>query len=714
MARFLTAITQSLQNQRERWIFWLPVPMAYGIAFYFGLHSEPPLMAGAMLMLMLLPLLPLFYRNQAVFIPLLAGFMMVAGFTAGQWRTHHVAAPVLERQTYSVTLQGKLTAVEPQAKNYRVVIEDYHIVKGNIWQDDLPRRLRIRLKNSDPTVPQAGDVVRVRASLLPLSAPVMPGAFDFQRHAFFQGLGGTGYALDDITVVQPRAGGEFFFEKLRRHIREKIFAAIPDRDNAAMMTAFMIGEDRGISAHDWDVARKSGIAHLIAISGSHFILIAGFPFFLIRALLAAIPYVALRWPIKKIAAAVAMAVSVFYMLLIGSPIPAQRAVIMTCVVMTAIMLDRNPFTLRLAVFAALVLFILSPESLMGPSFQMSFAAVVALIAFYESTTDWWKKHFQDAGWTKRYALYLLGCFSTTWVASLATAPFALYHFGRMPLLGGLAANMVAVPVSSFVTFPVGLMSCLLMPLGLEKGPLLLAEKSLDVFMYVADIIAGWEYAGWQTNSFPGWLLGIMALGGIWICAWQGWIRWFGLAPVAVATLMAVLSPRVDMLVSDRGGLYAVRGEDGALMFSTFKREKFIREQWTAREGQSAKPRPWPRQYDENSIIHCDTQACRATVKGQVVSFVSRPEAVAAECMDSVVLISDKVLKPQPPCRKGLPVIDKWKLRDNGAYAIYLDADNPPRIVSVRETRGTRPWTGRIRKPFIKKAEEKAAADKPAE
>lgn len=699
MARFLTACWQEMQNQRERWIFWLPVPVAFGIAAYFGLHGEPPLLLGTFLCLFMLPLLRAFYRNQVLFIPLLVLFMAVAGFAAGQLRTHAVAAPVLEKRSYTITLRGKVAEVQPQPKNIRIVLEDFSVVKGRIFQDELPKRVRIRLKNNDPAVPNAGDVVEVRAALLPLSAPVMPGAFDFQRHAFFQGLGGTGYALGDVQVVEPRRSGEYFFEKLRRHIREKIFVAIEDRDRAAMITAFMIGEDRGISEKDWEIARLSGIAHLIAISGSHFVLIAGFPFFFVRAFLAAIPYVALRWPIKKIAAAIAMAVSVFYMLLIGSPIPAQRAVIMTCVVMTAIMIDRNPFTLRLAVFAALLLFILSPESLMGPSFQMSFAAVVALIAFYESTAKWWKKHFRDSDWSKRYALYLLGCFATSLVASAATAPFALYHFGRMPLIGGLAANMVAVPVSSFVTFPVGLFSCLLMPFGLEKYPLLLTEKSLDVFMYVAEIIAAWKYAGWQANSFAGWVLGIMTLGGIWICAWQGYLRWLGIIPVALAAVLAVLTPRADILVSGSGELMALRAPDGKMWFSTLTKEKFVREQWTAREGQGAQIRAWPQRQlpgGEGDFLVCDDAACRIVLKNSVLSVIRNAEAIGQECGEADVLISKNAIKLPRSCKRKVDIIDRWKLRDNGAYAIYLHETNPLRIEHVRGMRGDRPWTGSSR------------------
>jgi len=700
MARFLNDIWAQIQNQRERWIFWTPVPVALGIIFYFSLHAEPPLLLGSLVFIMMSPLLRASYRNYPVFLVVLAVFLAVGGFTAAQWRTHTVSAPVLEKKTYAVTLRGKVVEVEPQPKTHRIVLEGVSVVKGNIWQDTLPRRVRVRLKNNDPAKPQAGDVVELRAVLLPLSSPVLPGAFDFQRHAFYNGLGGTGYAIGTLNVLTPRASGEFFFEKLRRIMRDKIAAAIPDRDNAAMMTAFMIGEDKGISEKDWEIARQSGIAHLIAISGSHFILIAGFPFFFVRALLAAIPYVALRWPVKKIAAVVAVLVSVFYMLLIGSPIPAQRAVIMTCVVMTAVIFDRNPFTLRLAVFAALILFMLEPESVMGPSFQMSFAAVVGLIAFYEATADWWKKHFRDADWSKRYSLYLLACFSTSLVASLATAPFALYHFSRMPLLGGLAANMVAVPISSFVTFPAGLFACLLMPFGLEKWPLVAAEKSLDVFMYVAEVVAAWPYAGYETNAWPGWVLGIMTLGGLWVFIWRGYIRWLGLAPVAAGVVLMALIARPDVLVAASGDLFAVRAPDGKLWFSSLSSEKFVREQWLKREGHTTDGFDvWPKAHlagGQGDFLSCDDEVCVYRLRERTVAFIRAPDAIEKHCQTADILVAKAAIKLPPNCRKKTTVIDRWALRDNGAHIVYI-APDALRVVNVRDTRGTRPWTGRDRR-----------------
>lgn len=704
MARFLKDLWAEVQNQRTRWGFWLPVPVAMGIALYFDLHREPPLGMGLVLLVLLAPMLAAFYRNRAVFFLILAAFLAVVGFTAAQWRTAQVAAPVLEKRSYAVTLRGRVVDVNPLPKAYRIVLDDVAVVKGRIWQKELPQQVRIKLKNNDPAVPQAGSIVEIRAGLLPLSAPLMPGAFDFQRHAFFKGLGATGFAYGDLKVIEPRSGGAFYFEQLRKTVREKIAAAVPDRDNAALLTAFMVGEDRGISQKDWETARLSGIAHLIAISGSHFVLIAGFPFFLVRFLLAAIPFIALRWPVKKIAAVVAMLVSIFYMLLIDSPVTAQRAVIMTCVVMTAIMFDRNPFTLRLAVFAALVLLIIEPESVMGPSFQMSFAAVVGLIAFYESTREWWKQQFREAHWAKRYSLYLLGCFATTLVASLATAPYGLYHFSRMPLLGALLANMVAVPVSSFITFPLGLFSCLLMPVGLEAWPLKVTEKSMDVFMYVAELVAQWDYAGMNTNGFSGMVLGGMTLSMLWICIWQGRLRWWGLVPFFMATAVIPLTPRADVLVSDSGKIFAVRDDDGDLAFSTLTREKFVREQWTIREGDINKtPTLWTGgdPDEEQGPVSCHQGVCLYKKKGVTIGFVEAQSAVAPSCnAGAQVIVSAADIKRARNCPDDLLVIGKYDLRAQGAQAFYISSKGELTIRTVAQTRGIRPWTGVVRPKYI--------------
>lgn len=662
---FLHGFLTELQRQRERWVYWLPVPLGFGIIWYFSLKSEPPLFIGLTAFLATLTLFGAFYRNRA-WLPLwLAALLLLLGFTAGQWRTHLVDAPVLQKKSYPATLQGRVVEVDPLPKAYRIVIEDIVVTGGKIWQDHLPARVRIKLKNNDPAVPRAGDIVSVKAVLLPLSGPVLPGAFDFQRYGFFRQLGATGYAIGDMTTVQRGESG-FFFENLRRRIRERIAANIDNPDHAALMTAFMVGESNGISEKTWDIARLSGIAHLIAISGSHFVMIAGFPFFLIRALLAAIPFVALRFPVKKIAAVGAIAVSVFYMLLIGSPIPAQRAVLSVSIIMLAILLDRDPFTLRLAAFSAFVILLLRPESLLGASFQLSFAAIVALIAFYESTRTWWQKHFREENIFRRYSFYLIGCFMTTVVASGATAAFALYHFSSVPLLAGLVANMVAVPVTTFITFPLGLLACLLMPLGLEKGLLVVTEKSLDIVMAVAEDVTHWPHASFEVDGWPMWILGVFALGGLWLCFWQGRLRLLGILPMVAALACIPLTPRADVLVSDSARIFAVRGNDGTLWVSSARIEKFVRNEWIEREGGQGHDF-WPA---DNRNLRCTADdSCIYARHGRKVSFVE-----GSAMMDDGTFI------------------DLETTRDVGAIAIYFDAGGKAKVVTVRDVRGLRPWT----------------------
>jgi competence protein ComEC len=704
MARFLKSFWDQVQNQRERWIFWLPVPVALGIILYFSLHAEPPFYIGGLALLLTAfgfsTKLPYFYAW-------LFFFLFILGFTAGQLRTAMVEAPVLEKRTYTMTVEGRVVDVEPLPKSQRIVIDGIQMVQGKLWQNTLPERVRIKLKNNDPANPSAGDIIRVKAILLPLSAPVLPGAFDFQRHAFFKGLGGTGYALGNLEIVSASApaGGEFFFKKLRAAIRDGIREHVKNPDNAGLITAFMIGEDKSIPEKMWEICRRSGIAHLIAISGSHFVLIAGFTFFLVRALLAALPYVALRYPIKKIAAVAAMAISIFYMLLIGAPIPAQRAVLSVCVVMTAIIIDRDPFTLRVATFAALVVLLIAPESLIGASFQLSFAAIFGLIALYESSATLRAALLRDAPFFRRIGFYLLGCFMMTLVASTATAPFALYHFSQVPLLAGLVANMVAVPVSSFVTFPIGMIACLLMPFGLEEWPLWLMEKSVDLMMVVARDTASWPYAVQQVNAWPAWILGVTALGGLWIVFWRGWIRYLGLVPIVIAIVAASATPRPDVLIADTGKIFAVRGERGELWLSSARVEKFVRNAWMEREGAADIYQVWPEAGEEieKSPVTCKSNGCLYEAKGKKVLFLSMSVTDDFDCSIADVIVSTEARNGDQLCRGSETIfIDRRDIQREGAHALYFMDNGDIKTETVRQKRGERPWTGK-RKLFVRAA-----------
>lgn len=692
----MNVLLSTLLIQRERWILWAPVPLALGIGIYFGLHREPPLWAGpAALVVLALGFLPL-YKNKAAVLAWAAVFLIALGFAAGQARTWSLDTATLHKKTKPLELRGRVVGVDAMEKAYRVTLDNLSF--NETTQERMPQSARIRLKKSDAARPREGDEVAVRAVLLPLSAPVLPGAFDFQRHGWFKGLGATGFAISGLQVLAPRKEG-FFFERLRQDIRARVHGAGLAAPNiSALAVAFMTGDSSGITEKDWDIARRSGIAHLIAISGSHFVMIVGVMFFAVRALLAAFPYIALRWPVKKISAGAAMFAAVFYMLLIGAPIPAQRAALMSCMIMLAIMLDRDPLTLRLAALAAFVVLLLEPESLMGASFQLSFSAVVGMIAFFESTRGWWSRHYREGGFFRKVGLVLLSCFMTTAIATVATTPFVLYHFLRAPFFSGLVANMIAVPLSSFITFPAALLSCLMMPLGLEEGPLWITLKSIEVIMQTAEAVANWPNMVIHANAWPAWCLALIAFGGLWACLWQGWIRWLGLAPAALALAAAILAPRPDVLVGGANFrlLAAVRAEDGRLLLSPGKFEGFVRKAWVEREGRRGSG-AWPEEF-------CGERTCLVEIKGfkilfnKQMDFRSKPgEEMDLKLLEQDCAAADIIILPgakRPKFRCNATIIDKWDLYDDGAHAIYLRENSAPRIISVTDKRGIRPWTGR--------------------
>ncbi len=683
-------LLNALLEERDRWLLWLPVPLALGIAFYFSLPVEPPLLAGPVALAMLVAVWAPFHANKVFMHFWVIALLIVMGFTAGCLRTLYVAAPVLEKKAYGVTVEGRVVEAVALEKDWRVVLDNIHLTEGEIKQKALPARVRVKLKNNDAARPRAGDTLNVRAALMPLSPPVLPGAFDFQRHAFFKRLGATGYALGDAEITAKGERG-FLFENMRRYIREHIEAKVKDKEHAALITAFMVGEDDGISEKTWDVTRLSGIAHLIAISGSHFLLIGGFVFFMVRAALAAFPYIALRWPIKKIAAGAAIAIAVFYMLLIGAPVPAQRAVLSVCIIMGAIMVDRDPFTLRIVAFSALVILLFEPESLPGASFQLSFAAVVGLVAVYESTRDWWSAQLHEAPWYRRYALYLLGCFLSTLVAGVATAPFSLFHFSSMSLTGGMIANIIAVPISSFITFPAGLIACVLMPLGLEQWPLYVTEQSLALIMNVAETVAAWPHASQHADAWPAGLLALFAMGGLWLAVWQRRMRYLGLLPIVVACILIPLTPRPDILISNRVDLFAVRGPDGVLWVSSKTKEKFIRNEWKEREGGQGIDY-WPEE-GQGRVVSCAPEGCRYEAKGHRVLFVMTKGSLPESCASADLILSMEPFKDVEECRRQTVLLDRWDIWRKGAHAIYL-SPGAMRIETVQADRGKRPWTGR--------------------
>lgn len=399
---------------------------------------------------------------------------------------------------------------------------------------------------------------------------------------------------------------------------------------------------------------------------------------------------ALHYPIKKYAAVIALVGAFFYTLMVGATIPTQRALMMTGLVMVAIMLDRSPFSLRLVALAALVVLAFSPESLTSVSFQMSFAAVAALICFYEWLRPIWVGMNRKTGVTRRVIMYLVGISLTTLVAGFATGLFALFHFQNYAVYG-LLANMIAVPLMALIVMPLIVLSYVLMPLGLSSLIMPLIEWAVGWILATAHFVAGLEGAVWLVPSWPHWIFIAMVLCLWTMMVWQGRLKWL-LLPVMVVLIGFVMMYRQpDILISTKVDLVAMRDEGGQLWFSTGRKERYTADNWLRRNGERVgKKKIWPREGGVAGLpLTCDAYGCRGEMCGQKISVAYTNKAWQEDCDWADVVISQTPVSYKE-CAAPM-VIDYFDIWRDGAHALWL---NPDKVLvrSVEEVRGNRLWT----------------------
>lgn len=690
LAEQRSAWAAALSADRARWPLWLPVAFAAGIGLYFALPSEPPL-AAALVAPPLLGLAAWVVRGrEAAFWGLLILLFAALGASAAQFRTAATDTILLTRAVWA-DVDGVVEQIERRPKDVRLTLGEVRIEDH---RGASPRRVRV-VSRSREAVPGIGDRVRLRVRLTPPPPPSVPGGFDFQRSAFFDGLGAVGFTIGHPIVLSAGTSGRLALAvaALRARIAVRLGAALPG-STGAVAAALIVGERAGLDETTQAAFRDSGLAHLLAISGLHMGLVAGTLFAGVRLALCLMPGVALRRPVKKIAACVALVGSAAYLVLAGAPVPTQRAFLMAAVVLSAVLVDREAVSLRLVALSAFTVLAIRPDVLTGASFQLSFAAVIALVAVHES----WRRHggHGRGGWAMRGGRYLAGVAVTSIVATLATAPFVTFHFQALAL-GGILANMLAVPLTAFVTMPAGIVALLAMPVGLEGWALPVMGWGIDATLAVADRVVAWT--GPAANVYPQPVAGLAAvsLGGCWLAIWRTRLRWLGLVPVAAGGLLWLTVAPPDVLISADGQLSAVTadGGHGAWVVSTARGNTFSRSVWARRWGveDTVTLTAWDGEgRDGAEALACDDLGCTLRRNGLLLSLVTGHEAAVEDCATADVLIA--VVRIRTDCPVPRIVVHSPDLRRDGAHAFWLERDGP-RMESVRSRRGERPWsTGR--------------------
>lgn len=675
---------------------FVPPLVGLGIGIYFALPMDPPLaLAAAGPLAIVAWLLTARRANTGWAVVLACLAACTTGFALATIRTYTITNETIAAETRMLTIQARVEHTAP-ADNGRTRLW-LSVFETKPALTRTPKRIRVSVgKLTEPI--DAGDWIEVRARLKPLPMPAAPGAYDFGRTLWFQGIGAVGFSLSPVKRIAPPREATVAetlsdtLSRFRRSVSERILAALPPRAGP-IAAAFLTGERGLISDEDNEAMRDSSLAHLLSISGLHMAL-AGFGFFAaLRLIFALVPSISLNYSVKKWAAAGALAASAFYLLLSGASVPTQRSFVMIAVALIAIMFDRSALSMRTVAIAAAVVLALTPEAWMDPSFQMSFAAVAALIAAYE----WWSaRKIPDAeppGIVRRAARMVAAAAATSFIAGLATAPFAAYHFNRFSDYG-VAANVMVMPLVSFVIMPAGVFALLLMPFGLEAIPLAVMGEGIEAMLEVAHWVSSWPGATQAVGAIPIESLTLMTAGALWVAVWQAAWRWLGVTVIAAGMILASTAELPDVLIAEDGDNVAIRGADGQLHLLSSRRGRFDAEIWLRRDGDS-RELPDIETSDPGGFT-CDPAGCIANIRGNpahriVVAW--SPEALAEDCSSATVVV-DLTRGWHLPCATAKLRVTRRQLQAQGAIAAHING-NSISWTSAATVRGDRPWVTKI-------------------
>jgi competence protein ComEC len=513
--------------------------------------------------------------------------------------------------------------------------------------------------------------------LSPPSGPPEPGGFDFQRMAWFLKLGGVGYTRSLTLAIERAERSDFalWIYNLRHDLSRYVQNALPDQIGA-VASAIITGDRSAMTQDTLRDLRGSNLAHLLAISGLHMGLLTGFIYALIRYGLALIPWVALRWPIKKCAAAAAIVTGVCYLLLSGGNVATERAFVMVAVMFVAVLVGRRALTLRAVAIAAMIVLLLRPEALTGPGFQMSFAATTALVAVFQALRS------VDLAWLPNWTKPVFATVMSSFVAGVATAPFAAAHFNQIAHLG-LVANLLSVPLMGVLVMPAAVLAVCLAPLGLAWIGFFFMGLGLQWILFVADRVSSIDGALGHVPTPSVAVLPIFGLGALLIILWPGRLRFVGFAPCALALVLWTQTERPAVLVAESGALIGLLTDDGRAL-SKPRGDGFAARSWLENDGT---PIPQDQAFAKLGLDQ-QGKVTTAMIVGVHVVQISGQTAQDAYggCGTGDILI----LSVDPTRSFDCPTYGPTALRETGALGIYTDAGTV-RIETASETAGARLW-----------------------
>ena len=664
--KITSLLYKSFNDNRNILIIWIPVLQGIGIIFYFSLDNEPQDDALICITVLLFVSLIFIYLRKCSFL-FLPIFFILLGFVSVQIKAHYFVSTPLQYQVYLNDVVATIKEISAKQSYKRIVVCDIENSKCNIKCIRLVVRTKL---DSNITI---GDKIKFSAVVYPPSMSVSQFSYDFSLVSYFKNVSAVGFAVSDVYLFEKKNSRRIteYIEFVRFNIY-KIFLRSLTEDSANILSALLIGRKEGISNDIMEAIRNTGIAHLFAISGLHLSFVAGLFFVLSRNLLVLYTRLAESYNIKKISAIIAIIISLIYLLIAGVPVSAQRAFIMVSCIFVGVLIDRSHNSFCSIAIASFIILLFSPESLLSPSFQMSFAAVLALIAS--------RNIFFKLVVINNILQYFLSIVVSSLIAGLATLPYVIYHFNYFSI-AGVFANLLAIPITTFLIMPLGLFYIILGVINLEYCVSWMIESAVRLLLYIVQYISGMNKLVLLFHAFSSTSILIITFGFLFLCFWNGNLRFCGLILVAYGFFVGFNYVTPDIMINQHN--VVVKELDNKLYAINQKARltSFINLTWAKQNGQREMLKHPLR---NNQFLSCKKdEGCIYSKFGKKVLIAYNANYVLRNCINvDLVIQGKKFVYPYECVTQHIAYNDKRR-----SYFVWVTKNH----INVDEISGNRIW-----------------------
>ena len=680
----LNRIKNTFVNQYGVFFLWIPILLSIGIGIYFlNIISLDSVIISTFFISIIFFITLIYKLNILRYLLYLLAFIL-SGYYIIYTHNSFSKSPIIEDDLGVIWIRAKIEKLESRNRGYRLILS--HL---DLWQpekkkfptNETPEYIRLEIKTPIEDV-KPGDFVSLKAVLKPPpQKPVYPNGYDFSKYAYYNKIGAVGYSISPVKLFTY--GNKTSSESLKTYIHGIRFKLIKkiinnlDRtelshDSKQIILALLFGERGAISKDTVNNMRVAGIGHILAISGLHMALIMAGCYFFIRLFFSLFPKVILRYDIKKFSALISLAIGLFYLSITSFPISAIRAYIMASIFLLSIIFERNTNPIRPISIAATIILIIDPYSLLTPSFQMSFSAVLGLVAFFSYFPMRRKKTQGDKKYSsieliKTLFQYFFAIVMSSIVAGLATAPFAIYHFGQVSTYG-IISNMVAIPLTTFIIMPFSILSLILSNFAFSSYLLSIAGNAIDIMINNANYVSSLPHPTRSFIKIPTYYIVGFSLSIMWFLIWRKPLNYIGLLPLTLfITLIMIPIKKPNIIVGSKGKLFAINYKN-QIAFSSYQKERYARLQWVKYNGNPEMVRIKDMFKDKSEIFKKYNKDVIVNIEDKKILLLKHDDSMV-NCSDIDYIIN---MKNNSAICRNKTIVSLKSLKDKGTHTIWID------------------------------------------